>query len=99
MQKAAAIKKQRRLTNQAVEAEEIETFPWKKCSVKADFYYASKRRRDTDNAIGSLKSTYDGLVDAGVVPDDDAEHMIREMPDFHIDRKCPRVEITVTRLA
>ena len=67
-------------------------------SVKAVFYHSYKRRRDPDNATGSLKAAYDGIVDSGLVADDDYEHMEREKPTLTIDRKDPRVELTITRL-
>ena len=39
-----------------------------------------KRRRDADNLVGMLKPICDGIVDAGVVPDDTPDFMIKEMP-------------------
>ena len=98
MMKASASKRYRRLACEAVEAEQIETFPWSACSVKAEFFHKTKRRRDEDNAIGSLKAAYDGIVDAGLVPDDDYAHMRREPPDFEIDRNWPRVVLSITRV-
>lgn len=96
--KASAIKKRRRITAEAVEIEECETLPWEKCHVHADFYYKTNRRRDVDNAIGSLKSTYDGLVDSGIVSDDTPDKMVRDMPSLLVDKDYPRIEITITRL-
>jgi len=97
--KASAIKKQRRVTAEAVEQEECETLPWEKCHVHAIFYHKTKRGRDVDNAMGSLKSTYDGIVDAGVVSDDTPDKMVRDIPDLLIDKQHPRVELIITRLA
>lgn len=97
--KASAVKAQRRRTREAIALEECESLPWKRCSVKADFYFGTKRGRDVDNLMGALKSTYDGIVDAGVVPDDIPEFMVREMPTINYDKEYPRVELTITRLA
>ncbi len=97
--KAKAIKKYRVLTKEAVEAERIETIPWKRVLVRSVFYYTVNRRRDTDNAIGSLKSVYDGIVDSGLVIDDTPNYMIREQPEFKIDRQYPRVQIELVRCA
>ena len=97
MLKAASTKKFRRLAREAIEAECIETSPWGKVSVSAIFYYKDKRRRDPDSAIGSLKAAYDGLVDGGIVEDDDYDHMTRMPPKFLIDSKYPRVELTIKR--
>jgi Holliday junction resolvase RusA-like endonuclease len=99
MAKGRIVAAQRKRTVLAVQNEECESLPWAKCSVHAKFYFKDKRGRDIDNLIGALKSTYDGLVDAGIVPDDTPEYMVRDMPEVFIDRQHPRVEITITRLA
>jgi len=96
--KAAATKRYRRMAREAVEAEQIETMPWGKASVQVVFYFKTNHRRDQDNAMGSLKSAYDGIVDAGLVEDDDYEHMKRISPIFKIDRNHPRVEFIIERL-
>lgn len=96
--KAAAAKKYRKMAKIAVEAERIEDMPWQEVEVKAVFYYRHKRRRDQDNAMGSLKAAYDGIVDAGLVIDDDYEHMKRVTPAFELDPYCPRIALTITRL-
>jgi Holliday junction resolvase RusA-like endonuclease len=98
MAKAAATKKQRVIVFNAVFDEQVDTLPWGRCLVHAEFFHKTKRRRDIDNAIGCLKATYDGLVDAGVVEDDTPEFMVRDMPGMNIDKEDPRVEITITRL-
>jgi len=97
MMKASAIKRYRRLAMEALEAECIDTAPWPKVIVEAKFFFATKRRRDQDNAMGSLKAAYDGIVDSGLVVDDDYEHMKRTYVDFEIDKKHPRVELTIVR--
>jgi crossover junction endodeoxyribonuclease RusA len=71
---------------------------WEKASVTPVFYFPNERRRDEDNAIASLKAAYDGIVDAGLLPDDDHKHMQRERPEFKIDKRHPRVELTIERL-
>ncbi|GAI29230.1 unnamed protein product [marine sediment metagenome] len=96
--KAAAIKRYRRLAKEAVEAECIETAPWEKVSVKARFYFKNTRNRDPDNATGSLKAAYDGIIDAGLVTDDDYEHMKRMPPVFGGDHNYPRVELAITKV-
>ena len=98
MMKARATRKYKRLTREAVEDAKIESMPWWRCTVDAKFFYKTKRRRDQDNAMGSLKAAYDGIVDAGLVADDDYEHMKRLYVDFEIDKKHPRVELTITRV-
>ncbi|KKL87769.1 hypothetical protein LCGC14_1931400 [marine sediment metagenome] len=96
--KAGAIKKYRRLAKKAVEDAQIDTAPWDLVRVNAIFFFKQKRRRDPDNANGSLKSAYDGIKDSGLVIDDDYEHMKRGEPQFLYDREFPRVELTIEKL-
>lgn len=96
--KAGAIKKYKRLTSEAIDNENIETKPWRCASVKAKFYFKTNRRRDCDNAVGSLKSVYDGIVVSGLLKDDSPEYMQREWPDFLVDKVSPRVEITIAKV-
>jgi len=95
--KAAAIKRYRKLAQEAIEAESIETKPWGKVTVAAKFFFPTKHRRDQDNAVASLKAAYDGIVDSGLVIDDDYEHMERRMPLFLFDSLYPRVELTIRK--
>ena len=95
---ASARKKMRRLACEAVQAEGVDDAPWPKCSVKAEFHYKYNRKRDDDNANGSLKSSYDGVVDAGLVENDDHAHMTRESPEFVIDKESQFVVLRITRI-
>jgi len=96
--KAAATKKYRRIAKEAVEAEQIDTAPWAKVLVEVTFFHKTNHRRDPDNSTGSIKAVYDGIVDSGLVPDDDKKHMRRQEPDYLVDKESPRVELTITRL-
>lgn len=96
--KAGAIKKYRRLAKEAVEAEQIDTSPWDKVLITSTFFFAQNRVRDSRNALGSLKSAYDGIVDADLIENDDYEHVQEGLPIFEMDRKHPRVELAVTRI-
>lgn len=42
-----------------------------------------RRRRDAHNLWPTLKACVDGLVDAGIVPDDDTEHVSTPEPVIH----------------
>lgn len=95
--KMAATKKYREQAKDATLAACIETAPWKLASVTATFFFKDKRRRDQDNALAMLKAAYDGIVDSGLIVDDDYDHLKRETPEFEIDAKYPRVELTVCR--
>jgi Holliday junction resolvase RusA-like endonuclease len=98
MMKAAATKKYRLAAREAVDAEGIETLPWNLVHVKPKFYYKTKRIRDDDNSVGSLKAAYDGMKDAGLVIDDDSTHMRKEFPDFFVDKENPRVILEIARI-
>lgn len=71
-----------------------EGFPWSPVEIIIDWY--GHNLPDPDNCISRLKPTIDGLVAAGVIPDDSAQHIrglrVRRM---EIDRKNPRVALTV----
>lgn len=95
--KASATKRYRRLTKEAIINERIKTIPWPMVKVSVEFFYKTSRKRDEDNAMGSLKAVYDGIVDAGLVVIDNYPQMQREMPKFSIDHHCPRVILTLTR--
>lgn len=53
--------------------------------VRVILHYVPKddRRRDPDNLVAAMKPMVDGLVDAGVVPDDTAEYVDRGWPEIH----------------
>jgi Holliday junction resolvase RusA-like endonuclease len=69
--------------------------PWQKAIAWEVFYFPDKRKRDYRNFEQRMKPFYDGLKDAGVIVDDDREHLSHEPTEFKIDRDNPRVEITV----
>lgn len=48
--------------------------------VELTWFVPDKRRRDEDNLVPTLKALCDGLVDAGVVPDDTPAYMRKNMP-------------------
>ena len=56
------------------------------------------RRRDADNAVATLKPSLDGLVDAGVVPDDTGRYVDWSRPRIHPPDKTlgPAVWLVVT---
>lgn len=56
--------------------------------VRVQLHYApgDNRRRDEDNLTTTSKPSFDGLVDAGIVPDDTAAWMTKLMPVIHPGR-------------
>jgi crossover junction endodeoxyribonuclease RusA len=68
--------------------------PWDKATVSLTFYQPNDLRRDADNFLASMKAAFDGLVDAGILKDD---NRITHLPvEMKLDRKNPRVEMLVT---
>lgn len=45
------------------------------CKITATIGYPTARRADPSNAEPTIKALIDGLVDAGVIPDDDHAHV------------------------
>lgn len=70
---------------------------WKKASVKIRAHFPTKRHPDPMNFIGSLKASFDGLEDAGIIEND--RGLWPERPEFFTDAKNPRVELTITEEA
>lgn len=52
----------------------------KQVRVRMLWAVSDKRRRDPSNTMPTQKAIVDGMVDAGVVPDDTPEFVIEEMP-------------------
>ena len=97
MARAVAAKRYKKLAREAALAEGIATGPWQKATIQAKFVHKQKRRRDDINHMAMLKPAYDGLVEAGLLADDDSEHLTTLPATFAVDAACSRVELTVTR--
>lgn len=61
--------------------------------VKVTIYYGDRRRHDLDNALSSIM---DALVEAGIIEDDDYNHVRTIIIWFGgYDKTNPRAEITI----
>ena len=70
--------------------------PMERCEVELVWIVKDKRKRDEENIVPVLKALCDGLVDAGIVPDDTPEFMVKRMPAIrYIWDAEPRFEFTV----
>jgi hypothetical protein len=71
----------------------------RRAHVVAVYEPPDRRRRDPGNLYPSFKACIDGLIDAGVLPDDDAKHL--DGPDPRIGDVCKggRIVLHVTKLA
>ena len=67
---------------------------WHEVTARATFHFPDRRRRDSDNLAALLKPVWDGLVDAGLLIDDDR---ITHLPvEIVHERGCtPVVKIEV----
>jgi crossover junction endodeoxyribonuclease RusA len=70
--------------------------PLRHAVVELVWYAPDRRRRDADQPVGTLKPCCDGLVDAGVVPDDTPEWMTKLMPRIEYRKNHGGVALKVT---
>lgn len=59
--------------------------PFDKARVNLTFVFAVRRRRDFDNLLARFKPGLDGIVQAGLIVDDDAEHLEIGKVDILVD--------------
>ena len=57
------------------------------------FVLKGKRRRDIDNLFASIKPGIDGIVDAGLLPDDDVRSWSPTLRYEQGDKPAVRVEL------
>lgn len=72
-----------------------------RCRVELYWFVTDRRRRDEDNPVPTLKALCDGIVDAGVVPDDTPEYMKKMMPEIILLGKGEgpaRMELRIVKL-
>ncbi len=63
-------------------------------AVTITFILKDKRRHDWDNLLASFKAGIDGLVDAGLLPDDDVRSWTPTLKFEQGDKACIKVELT-----
>ena len=64
-----------------------------KCEITQVVHYPTNRRHDTDNSVP--KFILDGLVESGMVVDDDCNHITRLTLECHSGATDPRTELTI----
>ena len=96
--RAAAAKSYKRMAREATLEQRIESGPWEKATVRARFFHKKARRRDDVNHLAMLKPAYDGIVDAGLLVDDDAVHLTTLGAEFCTDSELSRVELVIERV-
>lgn len=71
--------------------------PARAATVQATFYFRQERSRDRDNLLAMLKSSFDGLADAGIIANDSGlTHLPVVVKKDSID---PRVELLIQETA
>ena len=68
---------------------------WTHARTTIRWYTKTISHPDPDNALSSLKATFDGIRASGLLADDN--NLSHDAIVFEKDAKNPRVEITVTR--
>lgn len=74
----------------------IMPFPFIRARLNLTFVFPEKRRRDKDNLIARFKPGLDGIVQSGLVLDDDAEHLQIGNVDILVDPQ--RAPLTIIEL-
>ena len=64
-----------------------------KCEISQTIYYPTNRRHDIDNSVP--KFVLDGLVESGMIVDDDSKHITKLTLQCNIDKNHPRTEIKI----
>lgn len=63
-----------------------------KCEIAQTIYYPTNRRHDLDNGVP--KFILDGLVESGMVVDDDSKHITKLILQCGYDKDNPRTELS-----
>lgn len=60
------------------------------------YWYTKDNRKDADNVSFALKFIMDGMVQAGMIPNDSRKFTGSIVHHFDVDKRNPRVEIYIT---
>ena len=64
-----------------------------KCEISQKVYYPNNRRHDVDNSVP--KFILDGLVESGMIVDDDSKHITKLTLECDTDTEHPRTELHI----
>ena len=64
------------------------------CEIKQTVYYPNNRRHDNDNSVP--KFIIDGLVESGMIVDDDSLHLTKLTLQCKTDLEHPRTELLIS---
>lgn len=72
-------------------AKQLHIRAMQRAEIEALLIFPVRRRRDPHNFMPTIKAAIDGLVDAGVLPDDDSTHLtVGKVEHGEPDRSLPR---------
>lgn len=66
-----------------------------KCEITQTVYFQNNRRHDIDNTVP--KFILDGLVESGMIVDDDWKHVVSLTMKCRYDKENPRTELEITK--
>lgn len=69
--------------------------PVDKCILKFTFIFKDRRKRDIDNYAATVKMIIDGLVEYGILPDDNWNHVVKIEMAIAIQAKMEGVQVTI----
>lgn len=64
-----------------------------KCEINQTVYFPNNRRHDVDNSVP--KFILDGLVESGMIVDDDSRHLKKLSLECEVDIDNPRTELLI----
>ena len=95
--KKAAITKSARRTAMLIARSSMNGggYPLKHAVARETFVWPDKRRRDVRNAEASTKAVWDGIVDSGLIFDDDYWHLTHLPSQFDLNKHDPHLLIEI----
>lgn len=70
-------------------------WPMDRVTARETFVWPTKARRDVRNAEASTKAIWDGIVDSGLIIDDDYWHLTHAPSEFAFNKKDPHLLIDI----
>lgn len=71
---------------------------WQQATIEYRFYFKTNHRRDAANCVQSMKAAVDGVVDAGLLPDDCWQVLEIVGVKCAVDKVRPRTELVFRRV-
>ena len=95
--KAKATKAQKELA-QLIAARHMPGKPWRRARLSFRFFKPTDRTLDHANMVSRFKAAVDGVVLAGLLPDDNDQYLELGAPYSDIDADHPRIEMVFEKI-